>query len=212
MGKFAFLALFVISIFSTNCMSQPQKLSNTAPYTGPDLDKYCSNPKKLLVMETNLGTMKIQLFDRLAPNHVAQITKLAKDGMYNGIYFHRVMPGFMIQGGDPNTKDNDPSNDGTGGMGEKLKAEFSSVHHARGVCSMARTNDPNSATSQFFICNADAGGLDRQYTVWGQVVEGYDTLDKITALADSQNYPRGDGGHSVNPGKDALMTKVYVTE
>jgi cyclophilin family peptidyl-prolyl cis-trans isomerase len=109
----------------------------------------------------------------------------------------------MIQGGDPNSKDEDLGNDGTGSMGSKLKAEFNAVSHKRGVCSMARTNDPNSASSQFFICHDDSTFLDRQYTVWGQLVEGYDALDKIAALPRNSND---------NPGKAATMKKVYVTE
>lgn len=214
MNKLALIVLVVLALFSTNCTGQVTKLSDSAPYTGTVLDKYCSNPKRLLIMETTLGTIKIQLFDKIAPKHVAQITKLAKDHMYDGIYFHRVYPGFMIQGGDPNTKDSDPSNDGQGGMGEHLKAEFSDVHHARGVCSMARTQDPNSATSQFFLCVGDAGMLDKNYTVWGQVVSGYDVLDKICDLEKNPKYPRisFDQNRSINPGKDAMMTKVWVKE
>jgi cyclophilin family peptidyl-prolyl cis-trans isomerase len=214
MNRLALLLFAVLSLVGASCSAQLKKVDDSAPYSGPTLDKYCSNPKRLLIMETNLGTIKIQLFDKIAPNHVAQITKLAKEHMYDGIYFHRVYPGFMIQGGDPNTKDNDPSNDGQGGMGERLKAEFSDVHHARGVCSMARTQDPNSATSQFFLCVGDAGMLDRNYTVWGQVVEGYDVLDKICALEKDPKYPRlaFDRNQSINPGKDAMMTKVWVKE
>jgi len=145
--------------------------------------------------------MKIQLFDKVAPNHVAQITKLAQAHMYDSCTFHRCIKGFMIQGGDPLSKDNDMSNDGTGGMGPRLNAEFSDVSHKRGVCSMARTNDPNSATSQFFICHGAAPFLDKQYTVWGQLVSGYDVMDKIEEL------PRVQGD---NPGKASMMTSVYV--
>jgi cyclophilin family peptidyl-prolyl cis-trans isomerase len=184
-------------------MSQTSKVEDTAPYTGATLDKYCSNPKKLLVIETKQGVMKIQLFDKVAPNHVAQITKLAKEGKYDGCTFHRCIENFMIQGGDPNSKDEDLSNDGTGGMGDKLKAEFNEVSHKRGVCSMARTQDPNSATSQFFICHGNPTFLDKQYTAWGQLVHGYDAMDKIMALP----HVQGD-----NPGKAATMTKVYVVE
>ena len=128
----AFLALFLFA--NLNCSGGNKTF--TAPYSGAVVDKYCSNPNRFLVIETKQGMMKIQLFDKVAPNHVAQITKLAKEGMYNGCTFHRVYPGFMIQGGDPNSKDNDLSNDGTGSMGEKLKAEFNEVHHFRGVCSI----------------------------------------------------------------------------
>jgi cyclophilin family peptidyl-prolyl cis-trans isomerase len=203
MNKLALIVLVVLSLFSTSCMGQLNKVQDSAPYTGTTLDKYCSNPKRLLVIETKFGTMKIQLFDKVAPNHVAQIVKLAKDGQYNGTTFHRVIPDFMIQGGDPNSKDNDLTNDGTGGMGAPLKAEFNEVSHKRGVCSMARTQDPNSATSQFFICHGTPTFLDHQYTVWGQLVEGYDVMDKIAALPKNA---------SDNPGKDATMTKVWVKE
>lgn len=201
MKKFAIVLTVLLSIASSNCMSQMKKVEDTAPYTGVTLDKYCSNPKRLLVIETKFGTMKIQLFDKIAPNHVAQIAKFAIEGKYDGTTFHRVIPDFMIQGGDPNSKDADLSNDGTGGMGDPLKAEFNEVSHKRGVCSMARTNDPNSATSQFFICHGAPTFLDKNYTVWGQLTEGYDVMDKIAALPKNA---------SDNPGKDATMTKVYV--
>ena len=115
----------------------------------------------------------IKLRDDLAPNHVKQITDLAKEGFYDGVVFHRVIPGFMAQGGDPT---------GTGTSGStkpNLKQEFSAEPHVRGVCSMARTSDPNSANSQFFICFDDATFLDRQYTVWGQVESGMEHIDAL---------------------------------
>ena len=115
----------------------------------------------------------IKLRPDLAPGHVARITELAKEGFYDDVVFHRVIPGFMAQGGDPT---------GTGTSGSKkpnLKAEFSKEPHVRGVCSMARTSDPNSANSQFFICLDDATFLDGQYTVWGEVVEGMDNVDAL---------------------------------
>jgi cyclophilin family peptidyl-prolyl cis-trans isomerase len=195
--------LFSLLFILNSCMSS-KSTTGQGPVSGAQLDKYCSNPDKLLVIETKQGTMKLQLFDKVAPNHVAQITKFASEGVYNGTTFHRCLKNFMIQGGDPNSKDDDLSNDGVGGMpNNKLKAEFNEVSHKRGIASMARTNDPNSATSQFFICNADATFLDKQYTVWGQLVEGYDVMDKITDL------PRVSGD---NPGKAAEMTKVYISE
>ena len=119
------------------------------------------------------GDVVIKLRPDLAPGHVARITELATSGFYDGVPFHRVIPGFMAQGGDPT---------GTGTSGSKLpnlKAEFSSEPHVRGTCSMARTSDPNSANSQFFICFDDARFLDRQYTVWGKVIEGMENVDKI---------------------------------
>ena len=115
----------------------------------------------------------IKLRSDLAPGHVERITELAKEGFYDGVVFHRVIPGFMAQGGDPT---------GTGTSGSSkpnLKAEFSAEPHVRGVCSMARTSDPNSANSQFFICLDDATFLDRQYTVWGEVIEGMDNVDAL---------------------------------
>ena len=115
----------------------------------------------------------IKLRDDLAPNHVKQITDLAKEGFYDGVVFHRVIPGFMAQGGDPT---------GTGTSGSKkpnLKQEFSAEPHVRGVCSMARTANPDSANSQFFICFDDARFLDRQYTVWGEVIEGMEHVDAL---------------------------------
>ncbi|MCI4645978.1 MAG: peptidylprolyl isomerase [Hyphomonadaceae bacterium] len=132
-----------------------------------------SDPENTLVMDTSKGTLKIELRPDLAPNHVARIKELAREGFYDGIIFHRVIDGFMAQVGCP---------DGTGMGGSSkpdLKAEFNSEPHVRGVCSMARTNNPNSANSQFFICFDDAGFLDRQYTVWGKVSEGMDVIDKI---------------------------------
>ena len=177
--------------------------TTTAPYSGAELDKYCSHPERLLIIETKQGTMKLQLFDKIAPKHVEQITRLASEKFYDGCTFHRCITGFMIQGGDPNSKDEDLSNDGTGGSDKNIIAEFSALHHSRGIASMARASDPNSASSQFFICHADAGFLDKQYTIWGQLTEGYDVLDKIEEL------PRLQGD---NPGKAAQMTKVWVQE
>ncbi len=119
------------------------------------------------------GDVVIRLRPDLAPGHVARITELAQEGFYDGVVFHRVIPGFMAQGGDPT---------GTGTSGSNkpnLKAEFSAEPHVRGVCSMARTNDPNSANSQFFICFDDATFLDRQYTVWGVVESGMEHVDAL---------------------------------
>jgi peptidylprolyl isomerase len=123
-----------------------------------------------LIMTLEGGSVKIRLRPDLAPGHVERIKEL---GFYDGVVFHRVIPGFMAQGGDPT---------GTGTSGSKkpnLKAEFSREPHVRGVCSMARTSDPNSANSQFFICFDDATFLDGQYTVWGEVVEGMDLVDAL---------------------------------
>ena len=127
-----------------------------------------------LTLDLDTGTVKIKLRPDLAPNHVQRIGELANEGYYNGVPFHRVIDGFMAQGGDGKNFD------GTGGSSKpNLKQEFNAEPHARGVCSMARTNDPNSANSQFFICLDDARFLDKQYTVWGEVVEGMDAVDAL---------------------------------
>ena len=125
-----------------------------------------------LVLETTKGRVVIAMRPDLAPGHVARIKELAGSGFYDGVPFHRVIDGFMAQTGDP-------TGTGMGGSGQKLKAEFNAEPHVRGICSMARAQDPNSGDSQFFICFDDARFLDKQYTVWGQVVEGMDNVDKI---------------------------------
>ena len=133
-------------------------------------------------IETNFGKISFKLLPELAPETVRNFEKLAKDGFYDGTLFHRVIPGFMIQGGDPNTKTDNKSSWGTGGPGYNIKAEFSSRSHLRGIVSMARSQDPDSAGSQFYIVIADSTFLDRQYTVFGEVTEGMDVADKIVNL------------------------------
>jgi cyclophilin family peptidyl-prolyl cis-trans isomerase len=194
--RFSILILFI-------AVASILRAQDTPPYSGDQLAKYCSNPNKLLVIETKQGTMKLQFFDKVAPNHCKQIESLVREGKYDGCTFHRIIKDFMIQGGDPNSKDDNLADDGTGGMGNKLNAEFNEVSHKRGVASMARTQDPNSATSQFFICHGNPTFLDKQYTAWGQLVSGFDVMDKIV------NLPKITGD---NPGKAATMTKVYIEE
>jgi peptidyl-prolyl cis-trans isomerase B (cyclophilin B) len=134
------------------------------------------------VIETKFGNITIKFFPDVAPNHVKNFIDLAKKGFYDGTIFHRVIPGFVIQGGDPNTKGPDRRTYGAGGPGYTLRAEFNSRPHKRGTLSMARSNDPDSAGSQFFICVADVPSLDNKYTVFGEVVSGMDVVDKIVAL------------------------------
>lgn len=129
-----------------------------------------------------MGEIVLRFFSDVAPGHVNNFVKLSKDGLYNGTTFHRVIPGFMIQGGDPNSKNSDRSSHGMGGPGHKVKAEFNSTPHKRGIVSMARANDPDSAGSQFFICVADANFLDWQYTAFGEVVSGMEVADKIVTM------------------------------
>ena len=140
---------------------------------------------EILVLETTKGEVKIELLSDVAPKHVARIKELAAEGSYDGVVFHRVIDGFMAQTGDvkfgnKNTPDYNLSYVGTGGSDKaNLPAEFSNVPHSRGVASMARSSDPNSANSQFFICFEDAPWLNRQYSVWGKVIEGMENVDKI---------------------------------
>ncbi|MDE3225960.1 MAG: peptidylprolyl isomerase [Nitrospirota bacterium] len=129
-----------------------------------------------------LGEIVLKFYPDVAPGHVKNFIKLAQEKFYDGTTFHRVIPGFMIQGGDPNSKKPDRSMHGMGGPGHRVKAEFNSKPHRRGVLSMARANDPDSAGSQFFICVADANFLDWQYTAFGEVVSGMDVADTIVAV------------------------------
>lgn len=133
------------------------------------------------VIETKFGNIELRFFPDVAPNHVNNFIELAKKGFYDGTTFHRVIPGFMIQGGDSNSKDPDRSRHGMGGPGYTVKAEFSDKPHKRGALSMARAAHPDSAGSQFFICVADSRFLDRQYTVFGEVVSGMEAVDKIVS-------------------------------
>lgn len=137
--------------------------------------------EKRVVIQTKFGDMVLKFFPDVAPNHVDNFIKLASDGFYNGTIFHRVIPGFMIQGGDPNSKEHDKSKHGMGGPGHMVKAEFNKRPHKRGTLSMARSAHPDSAGSQFFICVADAPFLDGQYTVFGEVEKGMEVADKIVS-------------------------------
>jgi len=145
------------------------------------------------IIETSNGKIVFKLSPDIAPETVRNFKKLAESGFYNGTLFHRVIPGFMIQGGDPNTKQPDKSKWGLGGPGYNIKAEFNSKSHLRGVVSMARAMDPDSAGSQFFIITTDSTFLDGQYTTFGEVIEGIEVADKIVNLPrDSNDCPLQD--------------------
>jgi peptidylprolyl isomerase len=131
-----------------------------------------AEPENTLIIETTKGPVTVELRPDLAPNHVARIKELARQGFYDGVVFHRVIDGFMAQTGDP-------TGTGRGGSGQKLRAEFNAEPHTRGAVSMARAQSPDSGDSQFFICFDDATFLDRQYTVWGRVIDGMDNVDKF---------------------------------
>ena len=156
-----------------------------------------------VTIETNFGKIVFRLLPDLAPESVRNFIKLAGSGFYDGTLFHRVIPGFMIQGGDPNTKGSDKSSWGMGGPGYTVKAEFNSKSHRRGVVSMARAMDPDSAGSQFFIVTTDSTFLDGQYTAFGEVIEGMEVADKIV------NLPRDSNDC---PNEEAKMLRVTTSE
>lgn len=144
------------------------------------------------IIDTKFGEMEVEFFADKAPGHVKNFVDLAKKKFYDGTTFHRVIPGFMIQGGDPNTRDKkgSRSNHGTGGPGYQIKAEFNDTPHKRGILSMARSQNPDSAGSQFFIVVKDSGFLDRQYTAFGRVVRGMEVADQIvSAERDGRDNP-----------------------
>lgn len=154
------------------------------------------------VIETKFGNIELKFFPDVAPNHVNNFIELAKKSFYDGTTFHRIIPGFMIQGGDPNSKSPDKSTHGMGGPGYSVKAEFNAMPHKRGTLSMARSASPDSAGSQFFICVAAAPFLDRQYTVFGEVVSGMEVVDKIVSQPrDSKDNPN-----------ERIEIKVKITE
>jgi len=156
------------------------------------------------IIKTDFGSIKFSLLPDIAPETVRSFVTLAKKGFYDGTLFHRVIPGLMIQGGDPNTKDpNKKSQWGMGGTGNTINAEFSSRSHLRGIVSMARATDPNSAESQFFIVTSDSTFLDKQYTVCGEVGDGMEVASKIV------NLPR-DGNEC--PKQEAKMLEVTISE
>jgi peptidyl-prolyl cis-trans isomerase B (cyclophilin B) len=159
---------------------------------------------KIAELHTTAGQIDIRFFPDLAPNHVNNFITLAEQGFYDGTKFHRVIPGFMIQGGDPNSKDDNAKHTwGTGGSGKNLKAEFSPKPHARGIVSMARSPHPDSASSQFFIVVKNAPSLDNQYTVFGEVVNGMDVADKIVGASRGPND---------RPNEPTAITKIVIRD
>jgi len=175
------------SAATTEATVPPATTSSAAAEENKPMSQY---ENKVAEVHTSAGEIDIRFFPDVAPNHVKNFIDLAEKGFYNGSKFHRVIPGFMIQGGDPNTISGSPSTWGTGGSGKNIAAEFNSVKHKRGIVSMARSSSPDSASSQFFIMVADAPSLDNQYSVFGQVTKGMDVADKIVgAPRDGQDRP-----------------------
>jgi dolichyl-diphosphooligosaccharide--protein glycosyltransferase len=163
-----------------------EKFSINTPMTNSSMKS--TNESKLAILDTAQGPITMEFFPDVAPMTVSNFEKLAESGFYNGTLFHRIVKGFVIQGGDPNTKNNtNTAAWGTGDPGYKIKAEFSNIPHNRGIVSMARSSDPDSAGSQFFIVLNDSRFLDNQYTAFGRVIDGMDAVDKIAALPTIQN-------------------------
>ena len=155
---------------------------------------------EIAVIETSLGNIEFEFLEDKAPGHVQNFKDLANSDFYNGTTFHRVIPGFMVQGGDPNTKSDDRSSHGMGGPGHTIKAEFNDEPHVRGIVSMARSQDPDSAGSQFFVVVKDSDFLDGQYTAFGRVIAGMDVADKIV------DSPRDDRDNPI----DRIEMKVTI--
>ncbi|HEY6012046.1 MAG TPA: peptidylprolyl isomerase [Nitrospirota bacterium] len=176
--KVLFAALLCLSIGFTATAQQAMQKPKTFTVTKEEIKKMSETKA---IIETKFGNITLKFFPDVAPGHVKNFIDLAKKGLYDGTTFHRVIPGFMIQGGDPNSKDPNKSKHGMGGPGYTIKAEFNDKPHKRGTLSMARAGHPDSAGSQFFICVADARFLDKQYTAFGEVESGMEVVDKIVS-------------------------------
>lgn len=164
-----------------------------------------SAPAEKAIIKTSYGEMTIAFWPEVAPKTVENFKKLARSGFYDGTAFHRIIKGFMIQGGCPNTKAGQTGVPGTGGPGYQIKAEFNAKSHVRGVISMARSSSPDSAGSQFFICHGDAKFLDRQYTGFGELVAGEDVLEQIA------NVPtKGGGGEKSTPIERVAVESIRI--
>jgi peptidyl-prolyl cis-trans isomerase B (cyclophilin B) len=201
----AFAVCAGVAVAADDDKNGKDKGKNIEAKEGAPMPKSWPNPPEMKIdvnktytaeIETTAGTIKANLYPKDAPGHVNSFVFLAREGFYDGVIFHRVIPGFMIQGGDP-------TGTGSGGPGYKLKAEFNKRKHTRGVLSAARTNDPNSAGSQFFVMHADSPHLDGQYTAFGEVTEGIEVVDKIASA------PRDRNDRPNNPTK---ITKITITE
>lgn len=204
----------MLALLSTTASAKTASTAASATTTTKSASNALPSGPHAIVLETTQGQIVIELNETAAPKTCANFVKLANQGFYNGTYFHRVIGGFMIQGGDPNTKDADPTNDGMGGPGYTVPAEIG-LPHVRGAVATARQGDGanpkrDSSGSQFFIDLAKLSSLDQGgYTVFGQVIQGMDAVDKIAAFAQDASLPSANGGGR-NPGKKAVITKARV--
>ena len=198
--------ILVVSFLNIHCgNSKKETTVNIKNQTTEEVDeKSTSTGKEVAIISTDYGDLVVEFFEEVAPKHVESFKIHVNNGYYDGTIFHRVIPGFMIQGGDPNTKSENKGTYGMGGRAAKyygigeenepsswnLPAEFNDINHKRGILSMARSNNPNSGGSQFFICAADAPHLDKTYTVFGQIIEGDEVIDQIITLPrDTRDNP-----------------------
>jgi peptidyl-prolyl cis-trans isomerase B (cyclophilin B) len=193
-----FIKILVLSLFLLSALNAYAEIKNNN-FTKEEIKKMAETRA---IIETKFGNIELRFFPETAPGHVNNLIELAKKGFYDGTTFHRVIPGFMIQGGDPNSKNPDKSGHGMGGPGYTIKAEFSDKPHKKGTLSMARAGHPDSAGSQFFICVADAPFLNGQYTVFGEVISGMEVADKIV------NQPRDSKD---NP-NERIEIKIRIVE
>ena len=186
------------ALLSTTVLATDEKTKESTPITSPN---------EVAVIKTSEGDMVVQFWTDAAPNTVDNFKKLARQGFYDGTTFHRIVKGFMIQGGDPNSKDPAKENSyGQGGPGYNVKAEFNDYSHDRGVISMARSQDPDSAGSQFFICLAPVRRLDHQYTTFGKLTKGQDVLDKIGDIPVTRNSM----GEPSKPTKRVVIESIKI--
>jgi peptidyl-prolyl cis-trans isomerase B (cyclophilin B) len=201
MRKTRILITAIIAIFMSVAVSAQAQMPapKTITVTKEEIKKMSGTKA---VIETKFGNITLKFFPDVAPGHVKNFIDLAQKGFYDGTTFHRVIPGFMIQGGDPNSKDPNKSKHGQGGPGYTIKAEFNDKPHKRGTLSMARAGHPDSAGSQFFLCVKDSPFLDKQYTVFGEVESGIEVVDKIVS------QPK-DGNDNPN---DRIEMKVKIVE
>lgn len=219
MRKFSLALAVAMGVFAVGCQEAEEGAQPAAPTPdaaapaspvvaesdGPAFDQAAA-PKdgdEVGVIETNLGNIVVRFFPEKAPGHVKNFKDLARKKFYDGTLFHRVIPDFMIQGGDPNSRLEDRSLHGSGGPGYTIKGEFTDIKHVRGILSMARTPDPDSAGSQFFIMVADKPHLDGQYSAFGAVVKGMDVVDKIVAL------PRDESDNPL-PENPAIIKSIRI--
>ena len=194
-----FFKLIVVFLFCLLWMDLARAEIKSQTFTPEEVKKMSETTATI---ETKVGNIELKFFPDVAPNHVKNFIDLAKKGFYDGTLFHRTIPRFVIQGGDPNTKSTDRSKYGMGGPGHTVKAEFNDKLHKRGTLSMARSGHPDSAGSQFFICVADVPTLNKQYTVFSEVVSGMEVVDKIVS------QPRDPGDNPL----ERIEMKVKITE